>query len=132
MEVPMLRLSRVSVTLIGLAGLLACRDDRSNPLASNTWNPSFDRQREQDEERGGFLPLVAVFGPGKGHIRAVRIPHPTTPGNFAVHIEIKIRHAKPNTGYVAQRPPEVFPPGAPAAFDVATLADGPCHGGSPM
>src|SRR2546430_12518214 len=77
MEVPMLRLSQVSVTLIGLAGLLGCRDDRSNPLASNTWNPSFDRQREQDEEGAGFLPLVAVFGPGKSHIRAVRIPHPT-------------------------------------------------------
>src|SRR6267154_282706 len=119
MEVPMLRLSQVSVMLIGLAGLVACRDDRSNPLASNTGNPSFDRQGEQDEEGAGLLPLVAVFGPGKGHIRAARIPHPTTPGNFAVHIEIGIRHAKPNTAYVAQRAPEVFPTGAPAGVDVA-------------
>src|SRR5437016_13882085 len=129
MEVPMLRLSQVSVTLIGLAGLVACRDDRSNPLASNTRNPSFDRQREQDEEAVGLLPLVAVFGPGKGHIRAVRIPHPTTPGNFAVHIEIRIRHAKPNTAYVAQRAAEAFPTGAPAGFDVATLTDGSCQRG---
>src|SRR5256885_16205622 len=121
MEVPMLRLSQVSVMLIGLAGLVACRDDRANPLASNTRNPSFDRQREQDEEGAGFLPLVAVFGPGKGHIRAVRIPHPTTPGNFAVHIEIKIRNAKPNTAYAAKRGPEAFPTGRPAAYEVAQL-----------
>jgi len=128
----MLSRSQVSVVLIGLAGLVACRDDRSNPLTSNTRNPSFDRQREQDEEGAGFVPLVAVFGPGKGHIRAVRIPHPTTPGNFAVHIEIRIRHAKPNTAYVAQRAPEVFPTGAPAGFDVATLTDGSCQRGLAM
>jgi hypothetical protein len=128
----MLRLSQVCVMMIGLVGLVACRDDRSNPLASNARNASFDRQLEQDEEGAGFLPLVAVFGPGKGHIRAVRIPHPTTPGNFAVHIEIRIRHAKSHTAYVAQRAPDVFPAGPPAGFDVATLADGSCQRGLSM
>src|SRR5258708_33014958 len=132
MEVPMLRLCEVSVMLIGLAGLVACRDDRSNPLASNTRNPSFDRQREQDEEGAGLLAWGGVFGPGKGHSRAAACPHPPTPGNFAVPIEIGIRHAKPNTAYVAQRAPEVFPTGAPAGFDVATLTDGSCQRGLAM
>jgi len=125
-------LSQVALMVVGLACLVGCREDRSNPLSSNARNPSFDRQGEQDEEDAGFLPLLAVFGPGKGHIRAVRIPHPTTPGNFAVHIAIRIRHAKPNTAYVAQRAPEVFPAGAPAGFDVATLTDGSCQRGLAM
>jgi len=125
-------LSQVALMVVGLACLVGCREDRSNPLSSNARNPSFDRQGEQDEEDAGFLPLLAVFGPGKGHIRAVRIPHPTTPGNFAVHIAIRIRHAKPNTTYVAQRAPGVFPAGAPAGFDVATLTDGSCQRGLAM
>ena len=129
----MQRLTRVSLLLVGLAGWVACKDDRSNPLVSNAvGNQSFDRQREREEEDGGFLPLVAVFGPGRGHLRAVRIPHPTTPGNFAVHVEIKIRHAKPNTNYVVQRAAEAFPTGAPAGFDVATLTDGSCQRGLSM
>jgi hypothetical protein len=131
MEVVMLRLSQLSLVLVVVAGLAACRDDQSNPLALNgAGKPSFDRQGGQDDGESGFVPLVAVFGPGHGRVRATRIPHPTTPGNFAVHIEIEIRHAKPNTPYVAQRAPDVFPPpGPPAGFDVATLTDGSCQRG---
>lgn len=127
----MLRLSQLSLMLLAVAGAAACTDDQSNPLVSNrAGNPSFDRQGEQDDGANGFVPLVAVFGPGHGRVRATRIPHPTTPGNFAVHIEIEIRHAKPNTAYLGQRAPEVFPPpGPPAGFDVATLADGSCQRG---
>ncbi len=117
----------------------ACTDSRSNPVAANSAaSPSFDRHsesfdlnRESDDDEGDFLPLVSVFGPGKGRIRATRIPHPTTPGNFAVHIEIRIRHTKPNTAYVGQRAAEAFAPPAtpPAGFPVATLTDGSCQRG---
>ena len=114
----------------------ACTDNHSNPAAPNSTRsgsliagPSFDREREQDEDDGGFLPLVSVAGPGKGWIRATRIAHPTTPGNFAVHIETRIRHAKPNTAYVGQRAAEAFPTGVPTGFDVATLTDGSCQRG---
>ena len=109
----------------------ACTQDQPHATGpSSVSRASFDREREQDEDDGRFLPLVSVFGPGNGRIRATRIPHPTSPGNFAVHIEIRIDHAKPNTAYVGQRAAEAFPPpGVPAGFDVATLADGSCQRG---
>src|SRR3989442_11881878 len=101
-------LSQVALMVVGLACLVGCREDRSNPLSSNARNPSFDRQGEQDEEDAGFLPLLAVFGPGKGHIRAVRIPHPTTPSSTAVHIGLMIRHKKPIRSYVPLRALEAY------------------------
>lgn len=130
-----------SALLTGLAvvALLpaACTDGGSNLTAGNAANsvggPSLeqDRGRERDDGHDGrFLRLVSVFGPGEGRIRATRVPHPTTPGNFAVHIEVSIRHAKPHTAYLGQRAAEAFgPPGAPAGFDLATLADGSCQRG---
>ena len=128
-------LSGVSLILLGLTGLGACTDSRSNPLAATSaGTPSFDRNRGNDDRGGddnldGFLRLVSVMGPGAGRFRATRVPHPTTPGNFAVHIELTIRHAKPNTAYVAQRAAEAFAAGAPAGFDATTLADGSCQRG---
>ena len=118
----------------GLAAIssVGCADNQPAPTDPNSpRSVSFDNRDEQDVEEGGFLPLVSVAGPGKGHIRATRIPHPTTPGNFAVHIEIKIRHAKRNTGYVGQRAAEAFAPPAvpPAGFDLTTLTDGSCQRG---
>lgn len=109
---------------------VGCADNQLDPAGPNsTTSASFDGEDGQDEEGGGFLTLVSVVGPGKGRIRATRIPHPTTPGNFAVHIEIKIRKARPNTAYVGQRAAEAFPTGVPAGFDVATLTDGSCQRG---
>lgn len=119
------------LTIIALAPA-ACSDSRSNPAAeSSAGSPSLNRDHDGDDNDGRFLRLVSVFGPGRGRIRATRVPHPTTPGNFAVHIEIRIDHAKPNTAYVGQRAAEAFPaPGAPpAGFDVATLTDGSCQRG---
>jgi hypothetical protein len=111
---------------------LGCADNQPDPAGPNSpRSASFDDQDEPDVEVGGFLALVSVVGPGKGHIRATRIPHPTTPGNFAVHIEIKIRHAKRNTDYVGQRAAEAFAPPAvaPTGFDLTTLTDGSCQRG---
>ncbi len=104
---------------------------RSNPVAPKAaQSPSFSREHDGEDDDPGFLRLVSVIGPGRGWIRATRIPNPTTPGNFAIHIEIKIRHVKPNTAYVGQSAGEVFaPPGPPAGFDVATLTDGSCQRG---
>jgi hypothetical protein len=112
---------------------------QSNPVTVNSArSSSLDRNREgddyegdRDDHDGRFLRLVSVFGPGQGRIRATRVPHPTTPGNFAVHFEIRIQHAKPNTAYVGQRAAEAFAPPAtpPAGFDVATLTDGSCQRG---
>jgi len=117
----------------------ATATSQSNPGAVNSaGNPSFDRNRERDDDDGErdaddghFLRLVSVFGPGQGRMRATRVPHPTTPGNFAVHFEISIHHAKPNTAYVGQRAAEAFAPPAtpPAGFPVATLTDGSCQRG---
>jgi len=110
----------------------ACTDSRSDPAAANTaGSASFSRDHDRDDDDGHFLRLVSVVGPGHGRMRATRIPHPTTPGNFAVHFEIRIRNASPNTAYVGQRAAEAFPaPGAPpAGFDVATLTDGSCQRG---
>jgi hypothetical protein len=139
MEVRMIRRSALLTGLATVALLpAACTDSRSNPAgptnarsASLTPNANFEAEREQDEDDRGFLRLVSVVGPGSGRIRATRIPHPTTPGNFAVHIEIRIRHAKPNTAYVGQRAAEAFAPPAtpPGGFPVATLTDGSCQRG---
>jgi len=127
-----------SMFLFATAALLpaACTNDRPNATGPNNagsvrlaGSASFDR--EHDEDDGDFLSLVSFIGPGHGRIRATRVPHPTTPGNFAVHIEVRIRHARPNPNYVVQRAAEAFsPPSAPpAGFDVATLTDGSCQRG---
>jgi hypothetical protein len=123
---------RNAILTAGLAAIalvpVGCTEP--NPAGPNsTGTASFDRDDEQDGEEGGFLTLVSVIGPGKGRIRATRIPHPTTPGNFAVQIEIRIRHARPNTAYVGQRAAEAFPTGVPVGFDVVTLTDGSCQRG---
>jgi hypothetical protein len=128
------RMMRDVILTAGLAviTLVGCADNQPNPAGPNSERSvSLDDGDEQDETDRGFLPLVSVVGPGKGHVRATRIPHPTTPGNFAVHIEIRIRHAKPNTGYVGQRAAEAFAPPAvpPTGFDLSTLTDGSCQRG---
>lgn len=118
-------------TYLALAaiGLLVLGCDRSTTTSPTARTPSFDRDRERDDDDGGFLRLVSLVGPGEGQIRATRVPHPTTPGNFAVHIEIRIHDATPNATYIGQRAAEAFPTGAPAGFDVATLTDGSCQRG---
>jgi hypothetical protein len=129
---------RNAILAAGLATVVllptACQDTRSQPTApGSAGGPSFSRELEEsdDDEDAGFLKLVSTIGPGRGVFRATRIPHPTTPGNFAVHIELRIRHAKPNTAYVGQRAAETFAPPStpPAGFDVATLTDGSCQRG---
>jgi hypothetical protein len=125
---------RVTFSLgLAVAAVLptACTDTHTNPAAPHaTRNPSFSLEQDGENDDPGFLRLVSVIGPGHGWIHATRIPNPTTPGNFAVHIEIKIHHVKPNTAYVVQRAAEVFPPpGPPAGFPVATIADGSCQRG---
>jgi hypothetical protein len=136
---------RIAISSIGLAAVAllptGCTDRGTNPAAPNTTrgpslslghegNADDGGSHEADDDDRGFLRLVSVVGPGQGRIRATRIPHPTTPGNFAVHIEISIRNAKPNTAYVGQRAAEAFPPpGAPTGFDIATIADGSCQRG---
>jgi hypothetical protein len=117
------------ITACGTALLLAaCSADR----------PTAPSSRPDDEAVGqaanlsatsvhgrGWLQLVSVSGPGRGRIRATPIEHPTTPGNFAVHIEIEVRRAPPNTTYLIQRAPEVNPP-----FGInATTTDGFCQRG---
>ena len=96
----------------------ACSDSSSGPADDGGVTP-------------GFLPLVALFGQGTGEIKATRIPHPTTPGNFAVHIEVKVRGAKANTSFQVQRAADAFGT-VPAGFDVSTLADGSCQRGLVM
>jgi hypothetical protein len=127
----MLNLSRVSLILCGLVGLAACTDSRSNPLAVGS--PSFDRALDHDgddEDDGGFLRLAALVGPGRGRFRGTRVPHPTMPGNFAIHVEARIHHAKPNTTYLVQRAAEAAgPPGLPSGVDVSTTTDGSCQRG---
>jgi hypothetical protein len=138
----MMRIGTVSIGLAAVALMqTGCTDKRTNPAAPNTTrSPSLSLGRAGDEDVGGSregddgdrgaLRLVAVIGPGQGWIRATRIPNPTTPGNFAVHIEISIHNMKPNTDYVGQRAAESFPPpGPPAGFDVSTIADGSCQRG---
>jgi hypothetical protein len=111
----------------------ACQDTRSQPTGpTKAGGPSFNREQEDrgDDVEAGFLKLASVIGPGRGEFRATRIPHPTTPGNFAIHVEVRIHHAKRNTTYVVQRSPEAFgPPGAPTGFDVLTTTDGSCQRG---
>ncbi len=138
----MTRITTLSIGLAAAASLATgCSDKRTNPAAPIiARRPSLSLGQPGDEDVGGsredhdgdpgFLRLVAVIGSGHGWIRATRIPHPTTPGNFAIHIEISIHDMKPNTAYVGQSAGEVFaPPGAPAGFDVATLTDGSCQRG---
>ncbi len=96
----------------------ACSDSSSGPATSNTLTP-------------GFLPLVALFGQGTGEIRATRTAHPTTPANFAVRIEARVRGAKANASFQVQRAAEGFAT-VPAGFDVSTLADGSCQRGLAM
>jgi hypothetical protein len=131
MEVRMMRDVILSAALAAIA-LVGCADNQPDPTGPKTpRSASLDDEDEQDVEDRGFLPLVSVVGPGKGHIRATRIPHPTTPGNFAVHIEIKIKRAKGNTSYLGQRAAEAFAPPAvpPTGFDLTTLTDGSCQRG---
>src|SRR5688572_27289036 len=137
MEVRVIR-NAILTTGLAVIALLpaACTDNRSNPAAPNSArDPSFDLKASSDHDDDDnddrrFLSLVSLVGPGNGRIRATRVPHPTTPGNFAVHIEVRIRHARKNTTYLVQRAAEAFaPPGAPAGFDVATLTDGSCQRG---
>jgi hypothetical protein len=132
MEVRMMRSVTFSIGLAAAALLTtACTDTHGNPAAPHAArSPSFSREHDGENDDQGFLRLVSVIGPGQGWIRATRIPNPTTPGNFAVHIEIKIRHVKPNTAYVGQRAAEACPPPSPpAGFPVATIADGSCQRG---
>jgi len=111
---------------------LACQDSSTSrtdpPAAERGLEPNNEASMREDGGLRRFRRLRAIDGPGSGSIRVHRIPHPTTPGNFAVHIVVSIWHALPNTGYLVQRAPEVFaPPGAPSGFDVATTADGSCQ-----
>lgn len=129
----MLRLSHVSLMMVGLAALAACSDSPSNPLAANgSDNPSFNRDRNDDDGEGdgnGFVRLVSIVGPGHGRFRGTRVPHSTVPGNFAIHVEAGVRHGKPNTTYLVQRSAEVFIPAPPAGFPMATTTDGSCQRG---
>ena len=132
----MLRLAHVSLMMVGLAALAACTDGPPNPLATNgSDNPSFNRDRHNDDDgegednKGGFVRLVSIVGPGHGRFRATRVPHSTVPGNFAVHIEARIRRAKPNTTYLLQRAAEAFTTTPPAGFPMATTIDGSCQRG---
>jgi hypothetical protein len=111
-------------------GLAACSKDQTSPAApSNSQSASLDqRTEENDDHAGGFQRLVAITGPGHGRLRATRVPHPTTPGNFAVHVEARLRSAKPNATYLVQRSAEAFaPPGAPAGFNLSTTTDRSCQ-----
>jgi hypothetical protein len=125
----------VLFALIGLAGLTACTDDRPNPLAANNpGKPALSRASatddgDEDDGGSGFLRLMAIVGRGHGRFRATRVPHPTVPGNFAVHIEARIRHALPNTTYLVQRAAEAFNPSPPAGFPTSTTIDGSCQRG---
>ena len=128
---------RKSAWLTGLAivALLpaACTDNQSDPLAVNgAGSPSFNQARDGDDDDGDdgrFLRLVSIVGDGQGRFRATRVPHPTVPGNFAVHVEARIHHAKPNTTYLVQRSAEAFNPSPPAGFPMTTTTDGSCQRG---
>jgi hypothetical protein len=102
------------------------RDDEAVGQAPSLSAASANARDNDDErDRRGWLQLVSLSGPGRGRIRATRIDHPTTPGNFAVHIEIQVRRAQSNTTYLIQRAPEVNPP-----FGInATTTDGFCQRG---
>jgi hypothetical protein len=127
------------ITACGTALLLcACSGDRP-PAPSSTpddegvgqvpsLSAAFANGHDDDDERDrrrGWLQLISISGPGRGRIRATGIDHPTTTGNFAVHIEIQVRRALPNTTYLVQRAPEVNPP-----FGInSTTTDGFCQRG---
>lgn len=130
----MMRTATLSASLAIIALLaIACQDSNSHPTGPiKAGGPSFNREPENDtdDEDAGYLKLVSPIGAGQGVLRATRIPHPTAPGNFAVHIEVRLHHVKRNTTYVVQRAPETFaPPGVPAGFDVLTTTDGSCQRG---
>lgn len=117
------------ITAYGTALFLsACSADRPTAASSGPddeaigQTPSFSEASAHDD---GWLKLVSISGPGRGRIKATRIEHPTTPGNFAVRIEIQVRRAPPNTTYLVQRAPEVSPP-----FGInPTTTDGSCQRG---
>jgi len=113
---------RTSVTLLYILPAL---------LLATACSDSSGPKDDNDGVTPGFLPLVALFGQGTGEIKATRIPHPTTPGNFAVHIEVKVRGAKANTSFQVQRAADAFGT-VPAGFDVSTLTDGSCQRGLVM
>jgi hypothetical protein len=120
-------MSRRSTTtlLVSCAlGLSACSEKTSTAVDQPTGEPSPNLARPFDNSDGWLL-LVPLNGSGWGRIRATRIAHPTTPGNFAVHVEIKLRDVLPNLTLVVQRAPETLPP-----FGVdATTTDGSCQRG---
>jgi hypothetical protein len=128
-------MKRGSLLLSAVAALAfvpAACNNRSDPLAlSGGGSPSLSRNRdfENGDEDQGFLRLVSVIGPGHGRFRATRVPHPTVPGNFAVHIEARVHNAKPNTIYLVQRAAEAFNPAPPAGFPMSTTIDGSCQRG---
>jgi len=101
-------------------------------LFTTACSDSSGPKTDDDGLTPGFLPIVALFGQGTGEIRATRIAHPTTPANFAVHIEVKVRGAKANTGFQVQRAAEGFGAAPPAGFDLSTLTDGSCQRGLAM
>lgn len=113
------------------AVLLACDDPSHSPSEPSTTDRGLEPNGSSSWDGSGsrkHRELIAIDGPGFGSIRARRVPHPTTPGNFAIHIVVSVRHALPSTSYLVQRAPETFaPPGAPTGFDLATTTDGSCQ-----
>jgi hypothetical protein len=74
--------------------------------------------------------MVPLVGSAQGRFRATRVPHPTTPGDFAIRVEVRLHHARPHTTYLVQRGAEAFaPPGPPPGFDMSTTTDGSCQRG---
>lgn len=126
----MMRTTILAAGLVTAAVLsTACQDPQSHPTAPGA-NFSRDHDDHDDDDGRGFVKLISPVGPGRGGFRAIRIPHPTTPGNFAIHVEVRLHHVKRNATYVVQRAVEAFaPPGAPAGFDLATTTDGSCQRG---
>jgi hypothetical protein len=117
------------LTACGIALVLsACSADRPTAPSSRPDDEAVGQTPSlsaASADRHGWLQLISISGPGRGRIRATRIEHPTTAGNFAVHIEIQVRSAAPNTTYLVQRAPEVNPP-----FGIdATTTDGFCQRG---
>lgn len=123
----------IFLTSFALLAGASCTNDRSSVAApadgqALTLARAHEDDDDDDKGDGRFQKLVAITGPGHGQFRGTRIPHTTTPGNFAIHVEAKLRGAKANTTYILQRAPDTFsPPGPPAGFDLATLTDGSCQ-----
>jgi hypothetical protein len=87
------------ITACGTALLLsACSPDRPTAPSGRPDDEAVGQAPSLSAASGhgrGWLQLVSVSGPGRGRIRATPIEHPTTRGNFAVHIEIEVRRAPP-------------------------------------